>query len=50
MLRKETKQLSFYSVLYDKIPQGHMLRKVECARIGAEKANSGTVVNATLSK
>jgi len=29
MLRKEKKQLSFYSVLYDKIPKGHILRKID---------------------
>jgi transposase len=28
MLGKETKQLSFYSVLYDKIPKNHLLRKI----------------------
>lgn len=28
MLRKEKKQLSFYSILYDKIPKDHILRKI----------------------
>ena len=29
MLRKEKKQLSFYSVLYDKIPKDHILKKID---------------------
>ena len=29
MLRKEKKQLSFYSVLYEKIPKGHILKKID---------------------
>ena len=29
MLRKEKKQLSFYSVLYDKIPKNHILKKID---------------------
>jgi len=29
MLRKEKKQLTFYSVLYDKIPKDHILKKID---------------------
>jgi len=29
MLRKEKKQLSFYSVLYEKIPKDHILKKID---------------------
>jgi len=31
MLRKEKKQLSIYSVLYDKIPENHILKKIDDA-------------------
>jgi len=31
MLRKEKKQLSFYSVLYDKIPKNHILKNIDDA-------------------
>lgn len=31
MLRIEEKQISFYSVLYDKIPDNHLLKRVEKA-------------------
>ena len=31
MLRKEKKQLSFYSVLYNKIPKDHILKKIDDA-------------------
>jgi hypothetical protein len=31
MLRKETKQLSFYAGLYDKMPQKHLLKQIDAA-------------------
>ena len=31
MLRKEEKQLSFYSVLYEKIPEDHLLKRIAAA-------------------
>ena len=29
MLREESKQLSFYSSLYEKIPETHILKRIE---------------------
>ena len=31
MLRKEEKQLSFYSTLYEKIPETHLLKRIDKA-------------------
>ena len=31
MLKKEEKQLSFYSSLYEKIPETHLLKRIEKA-------------------
>jgi len=42
MLRIENKQLSFFSVLYDKIPEGHLLKRIE-------KAVDFTFINELLS-
>ena len=31
MLKKEEKQLSFYSSLYEKIPESHLLKRIDGA-------------------
>ena len=31
MLKKEPKQLSLYSILYNRIPENHLLKKINCA-------------------
>jgi hypothetical protein len=31
MLREKDKQLSFYSMLYDKIPETHLVKQIEKA-------------------